>query len=61
MLVMAHERLDDKGDAELRGLLGAGDPKGEVRMAWHAREVVRQLSSIDHPDVALTFVPSTWK
>jgi hypothetical protein len=31
-----HERLDDRGEAKLLGLLEAGDPRGEVRLAWHA-------------------------
>lgn len=37
LLTKADERLDDKGRAKLVGLLEAGDPRGEVRMAWHAR------------------------
>jgi transposase len=36
LLTKAHERLDHHGDSKLRGLLEAGDPRGEVRMAWHA-------------------------
>lgn len=43
LLTKVHERLDDSGDAKLRGLLDAGDPRGEVRMAWHAKEVVRSI------------------
>jgi len=35
-LLMADERLDDTARSKLLGLLAAGDPKGEVRMAWHA-------------------------
>jgi hypothetical protein len=27
----------------LVGLLAAGDPKGEVKLSWHAKEVVRQI------------------
>ena len=41
LLTMADERLDDRRPRKLLGLLAAGDPKGEVRMAWHAKEVVR--------------------
>jgi transposase len=37
LLTKAHERLDEKGNAKLLGLLEAGDPKGEVRMAWTSR------------------------
>ena len=33
LLTKAHERLDDKGETKLIGLLEAGDPQGEVRMA----------------------------
>ncbi|MCP3993380.1 MAG: transposase [Actinomycetia bacterium] len=36
LLTIAHERLDPAGDEKLRGLLAAGDPKGEVAYAWHA-------------------------
>ena len=36
LLTKAHERLDERGETKLRGLLNAGDPQGEVRMAWHA-------------------------
>ena len=36
----------DRGDAKLRGLLAAGDPRGEVRLAWHAKETLRGLYEI---------------
>lgn len=36
LLTKAHERLDDRGNDKLVGLLRAGDPCGEVKMAWHA-------------------------
>lgn len=51
LLTRASERLDDAGTDKLVGLLEAGDPKGEVRMAWHAKEVVRSI--YDHTDAAL--------
>jgi hypothetical protein len=38
------------------GLLAAGDPHGEVRTAWHAKEVVRSVYDIDDPDLAEVFV-----
>lgn len=38
---MGHERLDQKGEAKLLGFPEAGDPKGEVQMAWHAKETLR--------------------
>ena len=56
LLTKAHERLDDNGDAKLRGLLEAGDPRGEARMAWHAKEVIRSIYDIDDPAVAREFV-----
>ena len=33
LLIPAHERLTERGDAKLRGLLAAGDPHVEVRLA----------------------------
>ena len=38
------------------GLLEAGDPKGEVRMAWHAKETVRGLYAIDDPAAAGVYI-----
>ena len=52
LLISAHERLSDRGDAKLRGLLAAGDPRGEVRLAWHAKETLRGLYDIDCPQLA---------
>lgn len=56
LLTKAHERLDDTGDAKLRGLLEAGDPRGEVRTAWHAKETVRSIYDIADPSTAVEFV-----
>jgi transposase len=56
LLTKAHERLDERGDAKLVGLLEAGDPKGEVRTAWHAKETVRSIYDIADPVVAREFV-----
>lgn len=56
LLTKAHERLDDRGEEKLRGLLAAGDPRGEVRMAWHAKEVLRSIYDIPDADVATEFV-----
>jgi transposase len=36
LLTKADERLDENGRSKLLGLLAAGDPRGEVRLAWHA-------------------------
>ena len=52
LLISAHERLTERGDAKLRGLLAAGDPHGEVRLAWHAKETLRGLYDIDCPHLA---------
>jgi transposase len=56
LLTKAHERLDETGDARLVGLLRAGDPRGEVRMAWHAKEVTRSIYEIADPTVADEYV-----
>jgi hypothetical protein len=56
LLTKAHERLDHHGDTKLRGLLEAGDPRGEVRMAWHAKEAVRSIYDITDPEPADEFV-----
>lgn len=56
LLTRADERLDDRGREKLVGLLEAGDPHGEVRMAWHAKEVTRSVYDIDDPDLAVEFV-----
>jgi transposase len=56
LLTKAHERLDQRGEDKLLGLLTAGDPHGEVRTAWHAKEVVREVYTITDPDLAAEFV-----
>jgi transposase len=56
LLTKGHERLDERGEAKLLGLLEAGDPRGEVRLAWHAKETIRGIYAIDDPDEANTFV-----
>lgn len=55
LLTKAHERLDEHGEKKLMGLLRAGDPRGEVRMCWHAKEVVRSIYEIDDPELAAEF------
>ena len=55
LLVMAEQRLDDNGTKKMLGLLKAGDPRGEVKMAWHAKEEVRNIDQIDDPEVAKAF------
>lgn len=56
LLTKADERLDDRGRTKLLGLLDAGDPRGEVRTAWHAKETVRSIYEIDDPALADEFV-----
>jgi len=56
LLTKADARLDDHGRTKMLGLLEAGDPRGELRMAWHAKEVVRSLYAIDDYDTAVGFV-----
>jgi transposase len=56
LLTMADERLSPDGRTKLMGLLDAGDPDGEVRTAWNAKEVVRMIYEHHDPDLALDFV-----
>jgi transposase len=56
LLTKADERLDDKGRSKLLGLLAAGDPQGEVRTAWHAKEVIRSIYDHHDPELAVEFV-----
>jgi transposase len=56
LLVMAHERLDEHAQGKLIGLLKAGDPKGEVATAWHAKEAVRELYAHCDAELALEWV-----
>jgi transposase len=56
LLVMADERLDVHGLTKLLGLVDAGDKFGEVRMAWHAKEVVRSIYEHQDHDLAVQFV-----
>ena len=49
LLVSASENITEAGRNRLRGLLDAGDPYGEVRDAWHAKETLRAIYDIaDH-------------
>ena len=49
LLTLAREKLDHNGKKRLRGLLDAGDPRGEVRLAWHAKETVRRIYQTPRP------------
>ena len=55
LLTAAHEKISDRGQTRLRGLLDAGDPHGEVRTAWHATETVRGIYGIESPVLALRY------
>ena len=56
LLTKTHERLDERGNDKLVGLLRAGDPAGEVQTAWHAKEVVRSIYQIGDPALAEEYV-----
>ena len=56
LLTMADERLSADSRTKLMGLLDAGDPNGEVRSAWNAKEVVLMIYEHHDPDLALAFV-----
>lgn len=56
LLAIAQERLDERSQDKLTGLLKAGDPKGETTTAWHAKEAVRELYAHHDPDLALEWV-----
>ncbi|MDE2824743.1 MAG: ISL3 family transposase [Gemmatimonadota bacterium] len=55
LLTSASERISEGGRTRLRGLLDAGDPHGEVRTAWHAKETVRAIYDIDSTVTALSY------
>ena len=56
LLTAAHERISDRGQTRLRGLLDAGDPYGEVRTAWHAKgDGPRGIYGIESPVLALRY------
>jgi len=46
LFTKAHERLDERGEAKLMGFLEAGDPRGELRLMWHAKEALRAFYEI---------------
>ena len=53
LLLTAAERVTDTGHAKLRGLLAAGDPRGEVRDAWHAKETLRLVYRVPSRKLAV--------
>ena len=56
LLLMADERLNEAGQTKVRGLLAAGDPKAEVKGAWHAYQVVREIYTTNDADTGAAFV-----
>ena len=56
LLVSASENITDNGRTKLRGLLDAGDPHGEVRDAWHAKETLRSIYDIPDTEVGAATV-----
>ena len=56
LLTKAAERLDEGGTAKLTGLLAAGDPLGEVRLTWHAKEATRGIYDLTDPALAEEYV-----
>ena len=56
LLVMARENTGGPGQAKLRGLLEVGDPDGEVRGAWRAKEAVREIYAIRDTEVGAATV-----
>ena len=53
---MAKERLGESSETNLHGLLAAGDPNGEVTVAWHAKEATRALYEYQDAELALAWV-----
>lgn len=51
LLLSAHENITGSGEAKLLSLLESGDPHGEVRNAWHAKETLRGIYDIADPEV----------
>ena len=56
LLTMAEERLGDSGREKVKGLLRAGDPRGDVAVAWEAKEAVRELYGHQDQTLALEWV-----
>ncbi len=52
VLLMAEEKLDEKGSARLQSLLALGDPNAEVALAYRVKERVRDFYRCQDPDEA---------
>jgi transposase len=47
LLLVAAEQLTSRGQAQLRARLAAGDPGGEVMVAWQGKELLRAVYAAD--------------
>lgn len=56
LLIMNDSNLTGENQTKVDSLLTAGDPHGEVRMAWHCKEVAASIYTIDNPTEADKFV-----
>ena len=56
LLLSGHERVTESGETKLLSLLAEGDPRGEVRNAWHAKETLRGIYSINDPELGTATV-----
>lgn len=56
LLTMAEERHTNTSNTKLRGLLDAGDPDGEVRDAWFAKECVRDIYTHADSETAAAWI-----
>jgi transposase len=54
LLLLGAERVDEAGWVRIHAALDAGDPNGEVRDAWVAKERVRDVYGTDDPEQAAT-------
>ncbi len=48
-MTIPEERLDDRDRTKLSGLLAAGDPRGEVPIAWHCTQAMSEIYTTGRP------------
>lgn len=58
VLLTGNERLNDRARRRLDTALGHGDPKDEVLAAWLAKEHLREIYAVTHPDDAAELLES---
>ena len=56
LLTAGAENLNDEASKKLDRLLDEGDPCGEVRDAWHAKEALREVCQLNTPENSATNV-----